>query len=149
MCSLLTRQNILETCDIGGILKSTEKSADNSLILHNLSHISDIPALSHSPSLGEGREGGECYPCPRLSLVSEEGMEDTFTNYYLTTMGQGVQTSMFLSTSTSVIGDGGGEDIEYLACLKSPGRGRERIEDPKTTEQTENEKYGSSCNGAS
>ena len=73
MCSLLTRPNIFLTCNIGGILKSTEKSADNSLILRNLSHISDIPALSNSPSPGEGREGGECCPCPRPSLVSEEG----------------------------------------------------------------------------
>ena len=48
-------------------------------------------------------------------------------------MGEGVQTFMFLSTSTSVIRDGDGADIEYLARPNSPGRGGERIEDPKTT----------------
>ena len=128
MCSLLTRPNIFDTCDIGGILKLTEKSADHSLILRNSSQISDIHALWYSPSLGERREGGECYPCPRPSLVSEEGEEDTFTNVLnVATMGEGVQSSMFPSTSTSVIGGGGGGDIKYLARPNSPGRGGERI----------------------
>ena len=123
MCSLLSRLNTFDTCDISGIL----------LTLLNLSHISDIPALSNSPRMCARGEARGCYACTRPSLISEEGGEETFTNVPNLPMGEGGQTSMFLSTLNSVIGDGGVRGVADLAHPNSPSLGEERIEDPKTT----------------